>query len=529
MAELFTLPARATDSNNATLSGAKLYFYATGTTTPQAVYSSGAMDTPLSNPVEADSGGKFPAIYLDPALTYRGVCKSADGSQTIYDIDPVGSGFYGAFAGDGGSALVRFLQAGIGAVSRTAQSKLRDTVSVKDFGAVGDGVADDTAAIRATIDAVGNAGGGAVLFPPGSYKVTGTITITKQGVALEGVGDGSLIVPTGDFGDVFHAYPATGPNLQGFRIKDLFVYAANDTTRGAILHLDRCNGFRVDHCRFNAHYGGIHVDGSVHGYIDADIQSDANFAAFRSGSYLFKATRGSDNTIPAEIHVAGSDWRGQNGNYRLHYAVLIQCADGIWFDQPHFGFAKVGLALNPASNTDPIISIVVRGGYLDTCEENLFQSLRPSATYSADYGLHSLEFASQYNSGGDGWNWYCKTTGNQLWSEVALGNMLQLGGHGVNFSLCDKINLKPGFAIMAPSNGGAGFYGIVLNADATNINIGSGVISKHTSPNTPAGGVLVASAVDKFTIGQLRVIGCTNTIADNSTTSNKSITSALSW
>jgi hypothetical protein len=71
-----------------------------------------------------------------------------------------------------------FLQAGSGAVGRTAQSKLRETVSVKDFGAVGDGSTDDTAAIQAAIDAGG--GYSTIFFPPGTYRITSTINITAD-------------------------------------------------------------------------------------------------------------------------------------------------------------------------------------------------------------------------------------------------------------------------------------------------------------------------------------------------------------
>jgi len=60
-----------------------------------------------------------------------------------------------------------FIQAGTGAVQRTVESKLQDVVSVKDFGAVGNGVADDTAAIQAAINA-----NNTVLFPNGTYVVT---------------------------------------------------------------------------------------------------------------------------------------------------------------------------------------------------------------------------------------------------------------------------------------------------------------------------------------------------------------------
>jgi len=70
-----------------------------------------------------------------------------------------------------------FIQAGTGAVQRTVESKLQDVVSVKDFGAVGDGTTDDTSAITNALGAL--AVGQVLYFPPGTYKIISDITITK--------------------------------------------------------------------------------------------------------------------------------------------------------------------------------------------------------------------------------------------------------------------------------------------------------------------------------------------------------------
>ena len=78
----------------------------------------------------------------------------------------------------GGSNNVGFLQSGTGAVARTVQSKGRDIVSVKDFGAVGDGIADDTAAFIAAHASLPASGGG-IYIPSGDYKVSSTIAFTK--------------------------------------------------------------------------------------------------------------------------------------------------------------------------------------------------------------------------------------------------------------------------------------------------------------------------------------------------------------
>jgi hypothetical protein len=69
---------------------------------------------------------------------------------------------------DADAQNVRYLPAGTGAQLTNVQTKLRETVSVKDFGAVGDGVTDDTAAFQAAVNA---AEGKTLLVPFGSYKL----------------------------------------------------------------------------------------------------------------------------------------------------------------------------------------------------------------------------------------------------------------------------------------------------------------------------------------------------------------------
>jgi hypothetical protein len=90
-----------------------------------------------------------------------------------------------------------FLQSGTGATTRTIQNKLRDVVSVKDFGAVGDGVANDTAAFTAAGSSASVVG---VLIPSGTYNLstnptpTGNVTwIVQKGASFTGAGTLSFL------------------------------------------------------------------------------------------------------------------------------------------------------------------------------------------------------------------------------------------------------------------------------------------------------------------------------------------------
>ncbi len=65
-------------------------------------------------------------------------------------------------------------------------------LDVKNFGAVGDGIHDDTAAVQAAFDEAGRQGGGTVFFPSGVYKLTRQIDLPLT-VSILGDGDSSVL------------------------------------------------------------------------------------------------------------------------------------------------------------------------------------------------------------------------------------------------------------------------------------------------------------------------------------------------
>lgn len=85
-ADLFYLPYRpAIDANGIVVPGAKAYFYARGTTTPQSIYTDVALSIEATNPVTANAAGVWPTIYLDDTLEYRLKVTNGDDSVTFWD------------------------------------------------------------------------------------------------------------------------------------------------------------------------------------------------------------------------------------------------------------------------------------------------------------------------------------------------------------------------------------------------------------------------------------------------------------
>jgi hypothetical protein len=114
-------------------------------------------------------------VYIDGVYQSKDNYSTSGSTLTFSTAPPLNSAIEvvtqeSSIIGGASSQQITYNEGSAGSVTRTVQSRLRDFVSVKDFGAVGDGVTDDKAAIAAAIAS----GAKEIYFPSGTYYKAGT-------------------------------------------------------------------------------------------------------------------------------------------------------------------------------------------------------------------------------------------------------------------------------------------------------------------------------------------------------------------
>ncbi len=142
------------------------------------------------------------------------------------DGDPI------AVSTEGVMAAPDFTASGTGAATRSSASKFSDMISIKDFGAAGDGITNDTLAIQQALTAHD-----AVYVPPGTYLIAAPITLA-HGQSLCGAGQSSVIKCQSDSFNAIDV-PASYTNIADLRIEDgaigiAFAGGVNECVQNAV-------------------------------------------------------------------------------------------------------------------------------------------------------------------------------------------------------------------------------------------------------------------------------------------------------
>jgi hypothetical protein len=247
--------------------GGQAFIYDYGTTTLATVYDDEDATTIAANPVQLDADGKA-TVYTDGPVRVRiedsqgGEVETIDraNTETASEIDideSLASG--GDLESFAESAVASFGDKDFlykptgGATARPLYKRIRNRLHIDDYGAVGNGSSDDTAAFVACRAALTSLGGGVIELGPTTYAFATELIISGSDVVLEGQGENVTAIK--NLSGVGNGVRFVNGDDVG--IRDCKIIASVST--GAGLSFEGCQTFHTCRVKVLNHYIGVDV------------------------------------------------------------------------------------------------------------------------------------------------------------------------------------------------------------------------------------------------------------------------------
>lgn len=477
------------DTNGSPLNSGYLYFGSPNQDPeqfPVQMFWDAAGTVPALQPIRTISG--YPSRAGSPAIVYGPDSyslrvRNSASVQVLYAPELGGLTSSSDLAASGGSALIGFIQAGAGAVARTSQSKMRDTVCVFDFMTSAQ-IADiqaNTALVNVTaaMQAAHNTGQ-LVYYPAGIYLFS-TISFAAGGMIGDGIGK-TLLRSTDSTSADLITYTGTSPDLSGQvatatpLFQDFAIEAANVKAGGAGIRFNPSSGellfatceniktFNVPHgLDFTAASLWTVTNSKFIGYIHAGIRvqntSNPDRGDSQITSCLFSTNQASGDRMGVRIHSSG----------------------GLKITGNKFVTGQSGIVLG-------YNGAVVTGDLLITGN-----SIENQANHAIYLGRDS---------------------GTSLFGAITItGNQIAIVGHGIGTDASGAIGQITVCGNIISLSNGSGKCVEFLNNGLFNIS-GNIFIGNGGAPN----GVVIAAASANGKIGKNTYFGLSNTVSNNSTT-----------
>ena len=407
----------AQDQSGNVMPFAVVTVYQAGTLTPAT-----GLETqdaaPLSNPFTADNDGKI-AFYAPDGLYDISVVSGSRSVSIRVQFSDDAQDLRDELDDSTGSSLVGFIQSGSGAVARTVQTKARESVSVKDFGAVGDGVADDTAAINTALAAHDD-----VYMPAGTYRTTGPINVTRSTINLHGASKYGTVIRADHTGNAINIATNNEPEVSRLYILRGTIGARGSRSGvGIRVFGDIAGGSsvqaRVEHVRVDGFAKGLDLYGCFLSSFD-DVTAkrcDISYALNNNTNDSITFTRCKSN-LDIGQHVVANGGAAECG------ATFIACEFENGFKFPAFAVTGgtqfflnftncYGYENNAGSDAGSTFNLmewavagkcVIQGGGLSssgTADARLMYGRRNASTVRWDISVDSVQLISRRSTGPD--------------------------------------------------------------------------------------------------------------------------------
>jgi hypothetical protein len=290
-----------------------------------------------------------------------------------------------------GSTLVGNIQPGTGAVARTVNAKLRETVSVKDFGAVGNGIANDTTAINNAILAVNAQGSVKLYFPAGIYRYQGGGWL-GDGVVITGDGRNATIIrsiiasPTSGY---LFSCGGYGAGIQDVR----FDAVGTSQTGGCYVWLQGAESF-IDNFYMTGDYNGVLMTGNVSRIRHGRFQNGA------SGAIRIRAEGGDNSQSIDDVLMGAQTPQISFAGIRVRNSSALMITNTSVIQQGHGLLIDPTTATTSANTADgSVFSLYVNNCFFDNNSGNGIRIV-PTGNSSVVRCRFANVWASSSNSDG---------------------------------------------------------------------------------------------------------------------------------
>ena len=327
----------------------------------------------VSQPVLTGAGGV--PVHLGSPVTIL-----VDGEYSLKVLDKNDAQVYyvpSSVATDADASNVSYNQGGTGAVDRTVEGKLQEIVSVLDFGAVGDGVVDDTAAIQAAIDYLATIvvpfnRGVMLTFPVGEYLLTSTITVNVPQLHIKGDGFGTMFARATDYGTAFLVQTDTPDDskLKQVQFSNFYVLSSAADTTGSIFACNNCSQLTFTEILIQDCFRGVTLAGCDNVWFNhVDITSGQRYSSLQAGSSLLRLepyiTAALARIQNASIYLNTVQLRQDTAVAYIEDGLHILSVDGLYCTGSHLGFAKSIITAEPFDAEATIQFVMFSSCYID--------------------------------------------------------------------------------------------------------------------------------------------------------------------
>lgn len=399
----------------------------------------------------------IPTHYPEPS-TESGISPTDLGvavdQQSVADaVTTLAADLHSAASGKG-DALIGVKSDLIGSVARTQHQKNAETVSVKDFGAVGNGVIDDSAAIQAAI----NSGASTVFYPEGTYLIGSPLSVVSFQEHKGSTGGGAELTSSGII--FTHTTTQQFITLDGLRFggSGKAFYQANNNVYTTNLKIRNCffgqtlqeciyatlliadihdNHFGVKNGKCNVSHRHIYCRGDKTGStavnlntfknnrFNASTADSAIYIEYGTGnSFLFNDVEGNNN-ITAAIRINA----GGISNFFGNWFESNSSAHQIYFEDAGAGVYKLyyNRSINFDGNT--FVLLISRNTYVFYLAENSMNlAMQGNSLYSNHANVNLTDTPSGSNAG------VIKYLNNNVYSGVMVAGVSAIASnYGASF------------------------------------------------------------------------------------------------